>query len=62
MYGIVIRPLNYVEQNGYLKILVGCLWGKIGLRGGELPSNLSGHIKRVLELSIFVQMSRLLIL
>ena len=26
------RPFNYVEQNGYLKILIECAWGK-GKRG-----------------------------
>ena len=27
--GTVIRPLRYVEQNGYLKIFIGRLCGKI---------------------------------
>ena len=26
--GIVVGPLNYVESNDHLKILIGCLWGK----------------------------------
>ena len=26
--GFVIRLLDYFEQNSYLKILIGCLWGK----------------------------------
>jgi hypothetical protein len=30
--------INYSEQNGYLKISIGCVWGNDG-RGGLLPSN-----------------------
>ena len=33
--GIVVGPFNYVEQNGYLKILIGQFWGKSG-GGGSL--------------------------
>ena len=36
---IVSEPFNYVEQNGYLKILIGCVWGKGGHgKRGWLPS------------------------
>ena len=26
--------INYAEQNGYLKILIGCVWGNDGRGGG----------------------------
>ena len=31
--GIVIRPFEYVEQNGYLKLLIGQFWEKRTLMG-----------------------------
>ena len=31
---IISRPFNYVEQNVYLKILIGCVWENGGVRGG----------------------------
>ena len=31
---IISGLFNYVEQNGYLKILIRCVWGKGGLGGG----------------------------
>ena len=27
-------PFNYVERNGYFKILIGCVWGNGGRGGG----------------------------
>jgi hypothetical protein len=39
---IFYLEINYTEQNGYLKILIGCVWGNDG-RGGEAvaPRSLS---------------------
>ena len=48
------RSFNYAKENDYFKILIGQLWGKRGV-GGWLPSNLFGHLKRALKLSISVQ-------
>ena len=34
----ISRPFNYIEQNGYLKILIGCVWGNGGRgRGVSCP-------------------------
>ena len=35
---LTLGPFNYVEQKGYVKILIGCVWGNVG-RGkkGRLP-------------------------
>jgi hypothetical protein len=27
---LISRASNYIEQNGYLKILIGCVWGNGG--------------------------------
>jgi hypothetical protein len=27
---IISRIFNYVEQNGYIKLLIGCVWGNSG--------------------------------
>ena len=27
---IITGPINYAEQNGYLKIFIGCVWGNDG--------------------------------
>ena len=34
-YDIIPEPINYVEQNGSLEILIECVWGNFG-RGREL--------------------------
>ena len=31
---IIIRFIDYTEQNGYLKIFIGWLWGKMSVGGG----------------------------
>ena len=50
----ICRPLNYTEQNGYLKILIRCVFGIYchGRGGGLFPSNHFQLIKRALALSI----------
>ena len=47
---LYIGTLNYVKQNGYLKIFIGLVWGRgpVG-RGGYLLSNIFGHLKRALK-------------
>ena len=30
---IISRSFNYAEQNGYLEILIGCIWGMVGMGG-----------------------------
>ena len=32
--GIVILFLNYFEHNGYLRIMIGCIWRKEGVEKG----------------------------
>jgi hypothetical protein len=31
---IFYLEINYAEQNGYLKIFIGCVWGNDGRGGG----------------------------
>jgi hypothetical protein len=31
---IFYLEINYTEQNGYLNIFIGCVWGNDGLGGG----------------------------
>ena len=57
--GIVIRPINYAEQNGYLKILIGQFWEKGVVGGGLVALQFSGDLKKALELLISVRMSPL---
>ena len=47
---IFYLKINYAEQNGYLKTLIACVWGKGGREGGQLPSNHFRLLKRVLAL------------
>ena len=43
---LISRTFNYVEQNGYLKILIGCVWGKGGVRGGFVALKSLSTIKK----------------
>ena len=33
---LISRTFNYAEQNGYLKILIGCVWGEGGREMGAI--------------------------
>ena len=59
---IVIRFLDYAEQNDILKFLSVDFGKKSAWKGAWLPSNIFGHLKRALELLISDQMSPQLIL
>jgi hypothetical protein len=54
---LVSRTFNYVEQNGYLKILIGCVWGNSGLERWLVALQSLSTIKRTQSLSISNQMS-----
>jgi hypothetical protein len=44
--GLIFRTFDYVEQNGNLKILIGCVWGNGGReRGASCPSITFGYQK-----------------
>ena len=47
----------YVEQNDYLKILIGCVWGSGGRGKGVSGPLITFHLKRALALSIFDRLS-----
>ena len=50
---LITSTLDYFGHNGYLKILIGCVWGKEGVEGGGkglIQSRLT--IKRALEIII----------
>jgi hypothetical protein len=42
----IIRPLNYVEQNPYLKILIGFMWGNGGRERGLVALQSLSTIKK----------------
>jgi hypothetical protein len=43
---IISGPFNYVEQNSYLRILIGCVRGNVGReRGDKCPPITFGHLK-----------------
>ena len=46
---IVVRFFDYVEQNGYLKIFIRWLWGKMIMVGGLGALQFFDHLKRALE-------------
>ena len=49
---IITRPFNYAEQNDYLKIFIGYVWGNDERKGrGWLPLNPIWLLKKALELS-----------
>ena len=54
---IVIRPFNYAEPNGYLKIVIGWFGKEGGIGGGLVALKFFGHLKKASELTISVQMS-----
>ena len=54
---IISGPFNYVEQNGCLKILIGCVWGNDGRGRGLVALQLLLTIKRAIPLSISNRMS-----
>ena len=56
---IFIRFFGYVEQNGYLKILIRWLWEKNEHGRGPRCPIIFGHLKRAPELLISVRMSPL---
>jgi hypothetical protein len=43
---IFYLEINYAEQNGYLKILIGCVWGYDGCGGGLVALQLLSTIKK----------------
>ena len=54
---IISGPFNYFEQNGYLKILIGCVWGNGWRGGGLLPSNQFRLFNTALAHSVFNPLS-----
>ena len=55
---ILYLEINYAEQNGYLEILIGCVWRNDGRGGGGLlPSNHFRLLKRALAIPICNRMS-----
>ena len=51
-------PFNYVEQNDYVKIMIGCVWGNSGREVRCLPMTLDyqkGHwfFQFTIELAVF---------
>ena len=38
--------INYAEQNGFLKILIGCIWGNDGRGGGLVALQSFSTIKK----------------
>ena len=43
---IISGPFNYVEQNGYLEILIGCVWETVGEGGGLVALQSLSIIKK----------------
>ena len=54
---IIPEPFNYVEQNSYLKILIGRVWGSGGRGRGLVAPNHFRLLKRALALSISNRLS-----
>ena len=51
---IITELFNYLEQDGYLKILTGCVWGNDGCEKDSCPSialNLKNDTKTYFESS-----------
>ena len=59
---IVIMVFDYAEQNGYLKIWIRWLLGKMSMGAGLGALHFFGHLKKALKLLISVRMSPLAIL
>ena len=47
---VVFRFFNYAEQNGYLKILIGCHCEKISVGRHFITLHFYAHLKRALQL------------
>ena len=45
--------INYAEQNGYLKIFIGCVWGNDGCVEGLVALQSLSNIKKGTSLSNF---------